>query len=148
MPSEEATIYEQGDIKITNLRAVFGSKTYSVSNISAVEEDVKVPSHAGALILCMIGGFGILLFIISLINSFSAPSYDATMNTSRAINWVSLAVGVVFIAVGVPMFRSGKNTYTIKVSTSSGEIKAFETRSAELSNGIVEALNTAIIQKG
>lgn len=35
---DEITIYESGSIKITNLRAMFGEKTFAMSNITLSEQ--------------------------------------------------------------------------------------------------------------
>ena len=143
MSTEETTIFENGDIKVTNLRAVFGAKTYSVSNISAVEEDTKAPSNLFPAILCFIGIILLLYFIVSL---FNMPSYSATTNTG--IKWMNLLWAIVLLAVGTLMIRSAKTSYIVKISTSSGEVKAFETKDGALIGQIIESLNTAIIQKG
>ena len=36
--AQEKNIYEKGNIKITDVRAVFGKKTYAISDITSIEK--------------------------------------------------------------------------------------------------------------
>ena len=134
--SEETTIYEDGDIKITNLRAIFGAKTYAVSNISAVEMRSKAPSPFPALI----GLLGGVLLLLSLPSFFNNRTWDN--------NWTLLVIGLILIFFSVMSIRAAKTEYTIAFSSSSGEIKAFQSYDKEEIDEILQALNDAIIQKG
>jgi uncharacterized membrane protein YiaA len=129
--SEETTIYEQHSIKITNLRAVFGEKTYSVANITSVEAKTIAPSMGLAFIIFVVG---IVLFLVGVANFKENLSY---------IIW-SIGCFVLFYF----MNRSAKPTYTVSLTTASGEVKATESGDQQTIKQIVEALNTAIIQKG
>jgi len=46
------------------------------------------------------------------------------------------------------MNRSAKPTYTVSLTTASGEVKACESHDQQTIRQIIESLNTAIIQKG
>jgi len=133
-PSERV-IYDQADIKITNLRAVFGAKTYSISNITSVEAQKIEPSG------CLVGGLMLLGFpmiffsILSLIDGNSE-------------SWGVLIMGVLFAGAGLAGYRAQKPSYAVKLTTAAGEVKACTSDDESSIREIVEALNNAIIQKG
>lgn len=128
--ADEKVIYEQGNIKITNLRAVFGEKTYSMSNITSVEKS-KVEQTGCAIPGLIIAG--ILLFMYSF---------------ADGINWMLLVVGLVMVGGGIYASRSEKPDYLVQFGSASGEIKAYKSKDQDEIKAIVEAINTAIIQKG
>lgn len=134
--SAETTILEEGEIKITNLRAIFGDKTYAVSNISAVEMQSKPPSLFPALI-GILGGVLVLIAIPSLLN-----------NRTWDNNYTALVIGLVLAIYSFLTVRAAKTQYIISFTSSSGEVKAFASPNEEQINRIVQALNDAIIQKG
>lgn len=129
--SEEVTIYEQNGIKITNLRAVFGEKTYSVANITSVEAKTIQPST----------GLAFTIFVIGLLLFFAGVA-DLKENLGLII-W-ALGCFVIFFF----MNRSAKPTYSVSLTTASGEVKAYESPDQQIIKTIVQSLNTAIIQKG
>jgi hypothetical protein len=136
---EETTIYEQGNIKVTNARAMFGDKTYSISNISAVELETTPPNNTIGGLLIVIGVFMVIFAITTFIPSQNALRPDP--NITMFILGILLAVGGYFGT------RSAKSSYTVKFSSSSGEVKAMTSNDKESIKGIVDAINTAIIQR-
>jgi hypothetical protein len=129
--SEETTIYEKDNIKITNLRAVFAEKTYSVSNITSVETKKINPSGClPAGLIC----FGLVLFVYG--------ASDLKQNIGSIVFGL-LLFGLVFIIV-----KTTKPSYAVSLTTAAGEVKAYSSLDQATIKQIVEALNTAIIQKG
>jgi hypothetical protein len=62
---EEETIFEEGDARITNLRAIISGKTFAMSNITSVSLEELTPSNflSGAI---MIGsGLAALLAVLA-----------------------------------------------------------------------------------
>ena len=58
----ETSILEEGNVKITNLRAIIGTKTYAMSNVTSVNMGKNKPSDtprtiAGIGMLVAIGAF-------------------------------------------------------------------------------------------
>jgi uncharacterized protein DUF6232 len=141
--ADETTIYEQSGIKVTNLRAVFGEKTYAVSNITAVETQSQEPSAFLPTILFLGGALLLILFGASI---FDSGSQNAALN--GGIKWNDLLGGVLMLVVGISIMRSAKTMYTVKVSSASGEIRAYSSTDEAQIRAIVEAINEAIIQKG
>jgi len=129
--AEETEIYTIDDIRITNLRAVFGQKTYSIANITSVEAQ-EVPANGCAVI------FIVFLGIAFIIGGASGSRVD----------WGVLIIGVLFAAGGVYGFANQKPTHSVTLTTAGGEVKAYTSTDKSVITKIVEALNTAIIQKG
>lgn len=140
---EETTLYEANGVKVTNLRAVFGQKTYAVSNITAVETQTQQPSQAIPVILAVIGAILLIVFLASL---FGGNSYNASLN--RGVNWASLILGALMLSMGVGFLRAAKPAYIVGITTSSGEVKAWSSADKAVIEQVVEALNDAIVQKG
>lgn len=129
--SEEITIFEKDTIKVTNLRAVIDAKTYSISNISAVEARRIEPSG------CMPAGLtisGIFVLLFSLTNIRDLVPL--------------LITGALLLFIGIGMLRQNKPQFAVQISTSSGEVKAYSSPNKEEIDQIVNALNEAIIKKG
>ena len=128
---EEITIYEQGNIKITNLRAVFEGKTFSVSNITSVEAKRVDPSSCLPVGILIAGFIFIALFF----------------NDMRE-NIAMLIAGIVFVGLFIVIQKASKPTWVVSITTSSGEEKAYTSPEQETIQKIVESLNNAIVQKG
>lgn len=127
---EEKTIYEQGNIKISNLRAVFGEKTYAMSNITSVSKSSDTPN--GCFVIGLILG-GLLAGVFGL---------------SDGLDWTWIISGVVLFGAGIALARSTRANHTLQIGSSSGEIKALTSQDETLIKELVDAVNKAIIQKG
>lgn len=138
--SEETTIYDQNGIKITNLRAVFGEKTYSVANITSVEART-VPPSTGCAFTILIGG--ILATIVGI-----AQAFPKSQSFGTRPDFTFLIFGIIAIGSFILINRTAKPTYAVNLTTASGEVKAYESNDQQTIKTIVESLNTAIIQKG
>jgi hypothetical protein len=78
--------------------------------------------------------------------SFVDPNpYDRNAGSP---NIIGLIIGIGLLVVGIIAMSAARDSYTVKISTASGEIKAFTSEDAAFTQQIVEALNTAIVQKG
>lgn len=129
--AEEIIIYENKDIKITNLRAVFSEKTYSIANITSVESQTIPPNTTLAMVLFVIG---LMLFILGIADYQSKASF---------IIYSLFAFGLFFI-----LKRSATESYSVNLTTAAGEVKAYISDNQETTKHIVDALNNAIIKKG
>lgn len=132
--AEEKNIYEKGKIKITNVRAVFGSKTYAISDITSIEKGLIRTSGSLSLLL-FITGFMFGLF--GFLDSFS--SFHREM-------WL-LAVLLLIGGFG-SVFLGGKPQYFIRFSSSAGEIRTYTSYDQAEIEAIVKALREAIARKG
>lgn len=129
--TEETIIFQNGDIKITNLRAVFGEKTYSVSNITSVEAAKINPSSCLPMSVFLLGIFLILIGIVDIKQNFSYILFGA------------LAFVIFYF-----LNKVSSPSWAVSITTAAGEIKAYKSTDQESIKKIVDALNNAIIQKG
>jgi hypothetical protein len=127
--SEETVIYESGEIKITNLRAVFGPKTYPVANITSVENKRIDPNTKGTGFFML---FGIAFLLIGLTGQ----------------NWGTAILGAAMIGISLYISNSAKPSYAVSLVTAGGEVKAIESNDEATIKTIVNALNDAIVKKG
>jgi len=141
--SEEATIYEKGDIKITNLRAIFGTKTYSISNITAVEMQ-KTPASTGCASLIAVVGAALVVWQIITLVTTSRYAFKAGLTSP----WTLIFIGAIMLIGGIAMSRMEKPSYSLKITTASGEISATSSEDKELVKNVTDALNDAIVRKG
>ncbi len=134
--TEEITIFEQGNIRVTNLRVIIGAKTYALSNITSVEMGQKKTFSYGTIILVCVG-LGLLLYaVVSLTDG----------------DWQGGVCGVLLGALcawaGFTSARSAKLIYTVRVGSASGESNILESREIGGLQPIVNAINEAIVRKG
>lgn len=128
---EETTIYEDPQVKITNLRAVIEGKTYPIANITSVGATSQSPSG------CLPGIgflFGLMLFLFGI----------ADMRE----NIGSLIIGIMVAAPSAYVLIVAKPFYILQLATAAGEVKALQSKDQQYIAQITEALNQAIIQKG
>lgn len=127
---EEKVIYEKGKIKITNLRAIFGDKTYAMSNITSVEKGSIAPDNSLSIILLILG---LTIFFLAFI----------AMSSIRLGMWLLGAV-MVFGAIGKWLLGSQAEHY-VQFASSAGEIKAHTSDDETEIKQIVAAINQAMI---
>lgn len=128
--AEEVVIYEKEGIKITNLRAVFGNKTYAMSNITSVTKGRQDASG------CLPGGLAILGLLL-VVTGFSSKD-----------NFLLVIVGLIIAGLGIATFLSRKPQHIVQIGSASGEINALTSRDEKHIVEIVKAINDAIIKKG
>lgn len=129
----ETTLYNHAEVQITSLRAVFGAKTYAISNITSVEGQKIEPSGCFPISLAILGG---ALTLFGALAAFADGGFGMLM------------FGLLLLIPGVAIYRSAKPSFAVNITTSAGEVKAYTSNDWETIRQIVEALNNAIVQKG
>jgi|SRR5215207_3843386 len=129
---EEKVIYEQGDIRITNLRAIFGAKTYAISNIMSVTK--KERTNLSAFLPVAIIVLGIAFISFAFFN--------------EVINWIAIGFGVLMVVGGYFVAMLLKTEYFVEIGSASGEEQAYHSKSIVKVTDIVRAINQAIIEQG
>jgi len=130
--TEEKVIYEQGDIRITNLRAIFGAKTYAISNIMSVTK--KERTNLSAFLPVVIIVLGIAFISFAFFN--------------EVINWIAIGFGVLMVVGGYFVAMLLKTEYFVEIGSASGEEQAYSSKSIVKVTDIVRAINQAIIEQG
>jgi len=133
---EETIYYEKDSVKITNSRAIIFSKTYSLANITSVTMGVILP---GTCMPISVLAVGITLFLIGIGLLISSDVGSA---------FSMLVLGGLIAGVGYLSYKSGKNTYTVKIGSASGESHALSSPDKAYIEEIVQAMNKAIVERG
>lgn len=128
---EETTFYSDDEgVRITNTRAIFGSTTYAMNNVTSVSKGYKSANHAT----------GVLMIVIGIVVAWLCITLKAVLS--------GIVAGVIFVAIGVLLLKILKPTYSVKIGSASGEIVALESQNGKYIQDIVEAMNEAIMKRG
>ena len=114
---EERVILNDGGVVITATRAVFGSTTYAIRNLTSVRSSAKKDPAVAALVALAIGALAV----------FANPFF-----------------GVPILAIGAWALWKRKTTYSVVLATSGGETSALDSQDADEVQRVVAALNEAI----
>jgi hypothetical protein len=142
MPANEQVILEEGQVRITNLRAILGPKTYAMSNITSVTMAKSQPGTCLPFALLLGGAALLALFLLSAYSALSSP------RTTDAPSWILLVVGAISLAIGIIVHRGAKPDYIVKIGSASGESNALSSRDRASIERIVGAMNQAIVMRG
>ena len=126
----EPTFYsDEHGVRITPTRAIFGSTTYAMANITSVTRGEDPPRRKP----------GIIIAILGLIILLACVSFESTFG---------VIVGVVVLGLGILIAAKAKATYHVKITTASGEAKPISSKDKAHIDSIVTALNESIISHG
>ena len=126
----EPTFYsDERGVRITPTRAIFGSTTYAMANITSVARSEDPPKRKPGIIVAILG------FIILL----ACISFKSTEG---------IIVGVVVLGLGILIATKAKATYHVKITSASGEAKPISSKDKQHIDSIVMALNEALIRRG
>ena len=145
---ERARLFnDQNAVYVTNARAIIYNQTYAMAQVSSVA-GVKVdPDQTWPIILIVMGLIGLL---IGLVVAFVAVGSTSTGDTSGV--WTcAICSGVVSLAMlglGMLLFVLKKTTFVVRLRTSGGEVDAFSTTDEAYANGVLDAINNAIVGRG
>ena len=121
---KEIVLYsDDKGVRITNTRAIFGNKTYVMTNISSISIGKKPPNWVPGIVVLL---FGILFLLI-----------DATR-----------VLGIIFLIIGIVILYFTKGVYSVRVTSASGETDALTDIDKTYIQNIVTAINEAIIHRG
>ena len=121
--SEERFLYSDGGIKISKLRFIVGGQTYAMSGITSVKSEPVPPNIRLPLLLIILG----LVLMRSGFSPFEV---------------------LVVVVAGLMLLASRCGKYSVTLGTAGGEIRSFTSRNKTLIEGVVKALNEAIILRG
>ena len=118
--AEEKVFFDERGIKVTNARFVTLGKTHSMSGVTAVSSYINKPNRKPPIILAVVG-------IIIVIFHWS---------------------GALLIAGAVAWWVLQKSTYSVVLSSASGNQDALTDKDADFIQRAVSALNDAIVFRG
>jgi Family of unknown function (DUF6232) len=125
----ERTIMKEGNVKVTDLRATFGTRTYTVSNIAFARMQVKGPNFFLPVLFAVTLGICSVLVAISNLEEYSPL----------------LQVGLYCGIAGILFFLFSRRTkYSVQIRTGVGDLSVLETDDRNYAARIVKAVNEAI----
>lgn len=129
----EITILKEGNVKITNQRAIIGAKTYTLSKLSSV----RVYEDEPKLFL------PVFYLLIAAICSFLVAVSDMDDYSHFLTNSLYIAIVVFLFFV-----LSRKTKYSLQVRSAAGEMTIWVTNDLDSAERIVRAINQAISLQG
>ena len=131
--TSEITVLKEGNVKITNVRAIIGMKTYATSNITSVNMRVNEPTMFLPVFFTV--NMGICSILIAISNM---EAYAQCLQTG-------LYTGI----AGILLFLiSRKTKYSVHITSSAGELRILEANDRDYVQRIVKAIHEAIIMTG
>lgn len=126
----EITLLKEGDVKITNLRAIVGTKSYAIKNIASVRMQVNEPKLFLPIFFMLIAGFCSGLLALANIQDFS--------HLLTTFIYLSISTFLLFIF-------SRKTKYSVRVKSSAGELNILQANDRKQAERIVNAMNQALV---
>lgn len=154
MSTQETVFYQDEGILITNTRAVFGAKTYSMANITSVSTHFVPANRMPGIIAAIVGGLLTAccgLLAISPLLTLGSSDYSGDTSgifRSVAVLVIGAVIGLLILAGGVALAIMSKPTYVVRIGSTSGEADALASKNKEYIERIVVAMNEAIIKRG
>ena len=125
----ERTLLKVGTVKITNLRAIFGAKSYELSNITSASLQAQEPN------LFLPVFFAIMLAVFSVLVAISdLGEYSQCLQVGS----YSGIAGILFFLI------SRKAKYRVLIKNPVSELVVLETDDRDYAEKVVTALNDAI----
>jgi len=126
MATEQVFLNER-DVSVSNSRMMHKGQTYAMSGITSVKSYEKKPSRVGPIILIVIG-------VLMLVDGLANPAL--------------LLGAIIFLAAGIAWWVLKKADYSVLLTSSSGEMKAYTSKDKDFVIKIVSAVNDAIVHRG
>lgn len=126
--SEEKVFFDRGNATVTSARIMLNGTTYALRNVTSVTMRSIPPSVVGWFLL---GG---LILLIAL-SSAAAKSWSVAL-------FFALIGGLIIWAASTK-----QTAYVVAMSTSAGQIDALRSTDKATIQGIVDAINDAIVHK-
>ena len=125
----EKTILKIGTVKVTNLRAIFGAKSYELSNITSASLEAQEPNLFLPVFFAIILGVCSALVAISDLGEYSQ---------FLQIGLYAGIAGMLFLLL------SRKAKYRVQIKNPVSELVVLETDNRDYAEKVVTALNNAI----
>ncbi len=125
----EKTLLKVGIVKITNLRAIFGTKSYQLSNITSASLQAQEPNFFLPVFIAVILGVCSALVAISDLGEYSQ---------CLQVGLYAGIAGIIFLLI------SRKAKYRVQIENPISQIIVLETGDRDYAEKVVTALNKAI----
>ena len=120
--ADEKSYYGQGSVHVTNARFVVGAQTYAMRNVTSVKGITIRPGRLGPIALGLLAAAFVLSFEL-----------------------MPMVIGLILANLAAFLYFYRKTTHAVVLTTSGGEIKAYESQEMKEISRILDALNQAIV---
>ena len=139
MAQGEAAFLNEGGVTVTKTRFMVHAQTYALANITSVSA-ARIPAKRGGFVVCAL--LGLLVIGAALVAMLMGDRDDLAPGLSVLI------IGLIFVGVGILLFKGAKDSYVVVLNTAGSETKALSSRDSGFISRVVAALNEAIVARG
>ena len=126
---KEITFYsDDRGVRITNTRAIVGTTTYAMANITSVSMSEKPANRKLGIVVAILG-----LIILAITYQLGSSG--------------GVIFGVILLGLGILIAAIVKPTYTVRIGSASGEADAVSSNDKKYIQAIVRAMNEAFIER-
>lgn len=129
----EKTFLDAGNVKVTSARLVVPGQTFAMSGVTSVKH-WRTPRK---------WLLGTLLLVIGLPMFFSGINMGGASGSAGPI-----VIGLIIAGLGARVLWRGRPQSQVRLSSASGETKAFTSHDDDLVRRVVAAVSDAIIYRG
>lgn len=148
----ETIILEIENVRITNVRAFIGWKTYEIADIRSVSwtEMNQSPASSKALVAISLASLviGILFCLAALSIPFITILQEFSGLPRMNAHLLFAVIGLLFIYLGSTGWDADKPTYIVQMETAFGTSTAMKTKDKGYVERIIKAINDAIARQG
>jgi hypothetical protein len=132
----EVTYYDSASAKVTSTRAVFGAKTYAISNITSVAK-VQLPTKKDA----KVSGPAVIFAIFFGVWCFVA------LFVYGSVPWAAVGAIAFLVTIAIGYSVTTIPSYAVRVVSASGEADALVSHDEALIRGVADAITAAIVRR-
>ena len=125
----EVILLKEGQAEVTDLSVMIGQKTYVISNIHSVDVHTYEPK-------LFLSAF--FLVVVLVWSASVAMSPMETYSQNMAVGLLIVSAGLIFLMLSI------KTKYSVRITSSDGELNILESNDKHFTGRIANAINRAI----
>lgn len=129
MTTEQTFYSDDKGVRITGTRAIFGSTTYSMANITSVTKGQEPAKRTPGILVAIVG-------IVLLLGGLGIDGTELTI------------AGILVLALGILLAYRAKAKYHLQITSASGEFTPVSSEDEKYIESITVAINEAMIRRG
>lgn len=145
----EEIYFSDGEVHVTNTRAILGEKTFVMANVTSVSMRKLPPNRIIGVLIAL---SSIPVFLCISCAYFTAGSLTLEDPSQANTFWfLTIILGLLafsLIVAGIWVAYRARPKYAVVLGSASGEIRAFVSKDYGYIRKIVVALHEAIIKRG
>lgn len=148
----ETIILETDNVRITDVRAFIGWKTYEIADIMSASLTEKNPSPAAGKARLIVSLLALVIGILSCVAALSIR-FIAMIGTFWGwpqinLHFLFAVLGLLFISLWSIGWESHKSTYIVEIETASGKSQIFGSKDKDHVQKVALAINNAVARRG